>query len=242
MAESHVVDSVEDVGAYMGDAAGPAERSVFRPFHATLATHLRGEPSTEQIMADPIVAATWQQRREQAHAAIFEAMLSTVSKDPAGQRDWLTAHPYLRTYVAQHAATAGPQAFPQLVGDLGYLATADRLTLTPELTSRALLTSAPGLHDIARVYRRARPLPGANLRANAAYLREASHALTDPPAVPDGSCVLPLYTTLMASVRPDQSKSTLTGHAKKANAVAFGRTRNGDLLLTAASDDGAQGA
>ena len=96
-----------NAGAYIVEDLGPGKRSVYRPFHDLLAAHLRGEPTTEQREADPAAAAAWHERRTSTEAAITRALLGTVPAAPEGGPDWLTAHPYLTTYLAQHAAAAG---------------------------------------------------------------------------------------------------------------------------------------
>ncbi len=160
-------------GAYIVEDIGPGKRSAYRPFHDLLAAHLRGEPTTEQREAGPAVAAAWHERRTRTETAITRALLATVPSGPDGEPDWLTAHPYLRTYLAQHAAAAGTEMFASLTGDAGYLALADPITLTPLLT-----TDDPDLRETARIYRRALPLLGDTPSANAAHLAEARLAIT----------------------------------------------------------------
>ena len=87
--------------------------------------------------------------------------------------DWELAHPYLRSYLAQHARAAGPDTFAELAADLDYLAVADPAILTPMLTP-----TDPALQRLARPYRRTRALLGDSARANAAYLQEAVIAQT----------------------------------------------------------------
>ncbi|MFD3722105.1 hypothetical protein [Streptomyces sp. NPDC058674] len=194
------------------------DRSLFRLLHATLADYLRGPKNQDA----------------QAEAAICEALLRTVPEDGSGRRDWAQAHPYLRTYLAQHAAAAGRDVFDRLVADRDFLAVADRLTL-----SAAFLSLPGGIampNDAARLYERARPLLGIDAAANAAYLQEAATALHITDGVPATSLIHPIYTTRKASIRPDMSRWTLTGHLGRVNDVAL-CDHNGRLLAAATGDD-----
>ncbi|MFF5491377.1 caspase family protein [Streptomyces virginiae] len=223
---------LKEAGAYIVEDLGPGGSSVYRLFHRELVTHLRRKPIIEPPTPEP------QRRGHEASAeqAVTNALVATVPQDAAGNRDWLSAPLYLRTYLAQHAAAAGPDVFAQLMEESGFLAVADRVTLTPLLTEPSILDKAPSLAGIERIYRRARPLLTPNARANAAYLEEAATALGAAHYMKNHS-VRPWYSTLMASVRPDQSRWTMTGHTETVNAVAFGRKASGRLLMASASDD-----
>ncbi len=214
-------------GAYVIEDLGPGGRSVYRPFHDLLAAHLRGEPGTGHDGRDPAASGAWQQRRVGTEHVITGALLATVPAGRQGQRDWPAAHPYLRTYLAQHAAAAGPGALAVLVQDADFLAAADPVTLSPLLSF-----TVPELRDVARIYRRARPLLGDDLQANAAYLQEAARALTGTAA--EGTGIRPLYRTHLASARRDDSLLTLTGHTDSVASVAFGTGPDGRLLLASA--------
>ena len=115
------------VGSYVVEDLGPGQRSVYRPFHDQLAAHLRGAAG-----ADPTPANARQQHRARTEKAITDALLDTM---PAARqaRDWGSAHPYLRTYLAQHAAAAGPETLSALVDDPAFRAVANPVTLTPLL-------------------------------------------------------------------------------------------------------------
>ncbi len=220
-------------GAYIVEDLGPGERSVFRPFHDLLAAHLRGEPSTGQTQPDSRATTTSQERRSRAEMEITRALLATVPAGAHGGPDWLAAHPYLRTYLAQHAAAAGTQPLAALVQDMDFLAVADPATLNPLLSP-----AVPELRDAARIYRRARPQLGEDPHANAAYLQEAARALTGMPAPSEGAGIRLLYHTYLASVRRDDSLLTITGHTSRVTSVAFGTTAGGRLLLASGGDDG----
>jgi hypothetical protein len=217
-------------GACIVEDLGPGGRSVYRPFHDLLAAHLRGDPVTEQTRSDPTATAAWQRRRAHTKAAITSALLATVQAGTQGRPDWLGAHPYLCTYLAQHAAAAGTQTLAALVADMDFLAVADPVTLSPLLSP-----AVPELRDAARIYRRARPLLAQDAPANAAYLQEAARALTSAAAAPEGAGIRPVYRTHFGSVRGDDSLITFTGHNARVDSVAFGTTADGRLLLASAS-------
>jgi WD40 repeat protein/tetratricopeptide (TPR) repeat protein len=216
-------------GAYIVEDLGPAGRSVYRPFHELLAAHLRSEPNTERDGDDSAVSGAWQQRRAKTERAITDALLASVPEGAHG-RDWRSCHPYLRTYLAEHASAAGPETFSALVQDADFLAAADPATLIP-----LVYLTGPQLRDVARVYRRARPLLGDDLHANTAYLQEATRAITGAAA--SGIGIRPLYRTHCASVRLDESLLTLTGHTGSVESVAFGTAADGRLLLASGSQD-----
>ena len=224
---------LDKAGAYVVEDVGPGQRSVFRPFHDLLASHLRGEPSSEQTGADPAAGRSWEQRRRRAEKAITGALLATVPADGQTRPDWVSAHPYLRTYLAQHAIAAGTDTLARLAQDMDFLAVADPVTLSPLLSP-----AVPELADTPRIYRRARPLVGSDVQANAAYLQEASRALTGAAAVSESTRIGPLYSTHLASVRRDDSLLTFAGHADRVFSVAFGTTADGRLLLASGDHAG----
>jgi hypothetical protein len=136
---------LDTAGAYVVEDLGPGQRSVFRPFHDLLAAHLRGQPSDDQLATDPTVRDAWQQRRQQVERNLTRVLLDSLSTSPEGEPDWELAHPYLRTYLAQHAHAAGPDTFAALAADLDFLAVADPSILTPLLTP-----TDPTLRSVAR--------------------------------------------------------------------------------------------
>ena len=226
--------SLDKAGAYIVEDLGPGARSVYRPFHDLLAAHLRGQPSAQ--------ARSRRSRGRQRLAA--SAAPGPRRPSPArcsapcqltrsARRHWRSAHPYLRTYLAQHAAAAGPGTLPALAHDADFLAVADPATLTPLLPP-----TDPELRDIARAYRRARPLLGDDPYANAAYLQEAALAADRHPHRSGRTDIRLLYRTRLASVRRDDSLLTLTGHTGQVTSVAFGTGPDGRLLLASGSDDG----
>ena len=190
---------LNNAGAYVVEDLGPSNRSVFRPFHGLLTAYLTGQPSQQPTADDPTTGDAWRQRCQQAEKVITAALLDTIPYATNGKADWELAHPYLRTYIAQHAHNAGPETFAELVRELDYLAVADPTTLTPLLTP-----TDPALRSVARAYRRALPLFGGNCSDNMAYLQEAVVAETG--AHPTGQCITPTYRTVMARIHHDESQ------------------------------------
>ena len=118
---------LDQAGAYVVEDRGPGQRSAYRPFHELLAAHLRGEPpTTEQASVEPAVADAWQRHIVQTEKTVIHALLETVPTSAHG-RDWMSAHPYLRTYLAQHAAAARIEL--STVVDTNFLAAAAWVTL-----------------------------------------------------------------------------------------------------------------
>ena len=224
---------LDKAGAYVAEDVGPGQRSVFRPFHDLLAMHLRGEPSSEQIHARARHKRNWDLHRHQAEKAITQALITTVPVDVQGRRDWVSTHPYLRTYLAQHAAAAGPETLAELAQDMDFLAVADPVTLSPLLSP-----TIPEVRQTARVYRRAHPLLGDDPSANTAYLAEAERALTGTVELARSSGIHPLYRTRLASARKDDSLIAITAHTSRVLSVAFGTTADGQLLLASSDKDG----
>ena len=208
-------------------------------FHASMA---------EFLVSAKVDAMTWNRRVvDHAKARYGDA--------------WDTASPYVRRYLAAHAAAAdtdggtpangalaglvhdtdflaiaeptaaGPGILSSLVQNADFLAVADPVTLSPLLS-----LIEPELPGIARAYRRARPLLGDDLRANAAYLQEISSSLTSVGLT--FTSIHPRYRTRLASVRRDDSLLTLIGHKHHVTSVAFGTDQNGRLLLASADDRG----
>jgi hypothetical protein len=119
---------LEQAGAYIVEDRGPGQRSVYRPFHELLAAHLRGEPLTkEQVSVESAVADTWQRHIVRIEKTVTHALMETVPTSKRG-RDWMSAHPYVRTYLAQHAAAARIE-FSAVVQDTDFLAAAAWVTL-----------------------------------------------------------------------------------------------------------------
>jgi WD40 repeat protein len=210
---------LDNTSAYVVEDLGPDDRPVFRLSHNLLAAHLRGK-----------LSRTPDQRR-QAEEAIYYALLHTV---PGGRtlQDWDNADPYLRTYLAQYAATAGTPILAELAKNIEFLATADPVPLG------ALLSPAvPELRDAARTYRRVRPMLGQDVYANAAHIQAASRTQMGAATATENNVRVVFPHTHTRSALRDDSSAVLTGHGAPVNSVAFGTTTLGQPLLASASDD-----
>ena len=222
-------------GAYIVEDTGPGGRSVYRPFHDVLAAHLRGERGYDEADPDGQERDRPEGARRHIERAIFRTLLDTLPTD-SGRRNWASAHPYLRTYLAQHAAAAGPTALQALTADADFLAVAEPATLSP-----LLLFVPPRLRGTARIYRRARPLLGDDPEANAAYLQEATRVLAPTSEV--SGRIRPAYRTRFATARVDDSLCALLPRSAPAalsfvKSVAFVTAQDGRMLAAAGMFNG----
>ncbi|HEV2377967.1 MAG TPA: WD40 repeat domain-containing protein, partial [Streptosporangiaceae bacterium] len=227
------------VRAWVETTAGPGAVTARRLREVSFAAYLRADtPSCRDDNAPPVAGTATPASAQEQHTAAVErcitgALVATVPLSATGQRDWVSADPYLRAYLAEHAAAAGPGTLSALVQDPGFLAVADPDRLAPLLGPVAL-----DARDAVRAYRRARPMLCGDPRANAAHLAEASWGLTGPPEGDGDAVASPaLYRTRLASVRRDDSLLTLAGHTSHLNEVCFGASQDGRMLLATASDD-----
>jgi WD40 repeat protein len=197
---AHVTWLLDKAGSYIVEDLGPGGRSVFRPFHDLLAAHLRGEPPKEQNEANPAATSAWQQYRTQAEHAITRALLASVPTADDHTRDWEAAHPYLRTYLAQHAARAG--LLTEIAADPGFLAAADPRILLAELDSS-------GERRLASVYGKAVHLLEQTTRTDerAAYLLGSAQQFGDDELCMaiQSRCTL-AWQLCWTTVPPDRSR------------------------------------
>ena len=118
--------SDEDIAGVLRHAAAfvvealEADRSVYRLYHEALAEHLRARTRANEI-----------------HRQIAD-VLSAI-----GSQDWFAAKPYIRTYLAEHAAAAG--VLGGLLGDPVFLLAASPDRLLPAIEASAA-TMGPGAH------------------------------------------------------------------------------------------------
>lgn len=124
---------LDRAAAYVVEDLGPGQRSVYRPFHDVLAAYLRGKPTNTgpDGAEDRTEKDVWHEHQFQTEKVITNALLETVPADAEGQRQWDFAHPYLRTYLVQHAAETGIEAASTLVEDKRFLAVTDQSTFSP---------------------------------------------------------------------------------------------------------------
>ncbi|MFJ4567065.1 caspase family protein [Streptomyces caelestis] len=120
----------ENAGSYITESDN-GTGSVYRLYHETMAEYLR-VPS----------------RAAEHHRAVASGLASLVPADPlSGERDWATAHPYILTHLASHAAAGG--VMDRLLTDAEFLVHAQPASLLRALDSA---TSEQG-RRVASVYR-----------------------------------------------------------------------------------------
>ena len=192
-------------------------RSVYRLYHQALAEHLRqgrGPAADQQLIA--------------------AALLSRVPPAAGGSRDWQSAHPYIRTHLATHAAAAG-QIDP-LLEDPAYLLTAGR---PPLLAALEAASSGRGKRN-ADAYRRAAPrLRGRPAREHASYLQLAARCGRAPELAGDLDSyrAADIWSTRWASWRAATPHHTFTGHTDSVAAVAVAEL-DGRPVVVSGADDG----
>ncbi|MFG1796466.1 hypothetical protein [Nocardia sp. NPDC049149] len=193
-------------GAYIIEDVGPGDRSVFRPFHELLAAHLRG--------ADPV-------------PRISEQIVQTLLARARTTGSWRDAHPYIRTYLAEHARDAGAEWIEVLLAEADYPAVADPAILAP-----VLVTLAPD-DPLIRSYRRASPLLTQDPADNLAYLAEAATVVADDPELFAASTLTPTYRTVRTWAAHDDSVLAFRAHRSAISELAFAADPAGrPLLLT----------
>ncbi|MGA5203829.1 caspase family protein [Streptomyces variegatus] len=106
----------ENAGSYITESDN-GTGSVYRLYHETMAEYLR-VPS----------------RAAEHHRAVATGLAGLVPAGPiTGERDWATAHPYILTHLASHAAAGG--VLDQLLTDAEYLVHAHPASLLRALDS-----------------------------------------------------------------------------------------------------------
>ncbi len=181
-------------GAYIIEDVGLGDRSVFRPFHELLAAHLRG--------ADPV-------------PRISEQIVQTLLAQARTTGSWRDAHPYIRTYLAEHARDAGAEWVEVLLAEADYAAVADPAILAPVLT--ALAPDDP----LIRSYRRASPLLTQDPADNLAHLTEAATVVAADPELFAASTLTPTYRTVRTWAARDDSVLAFRAHRSEISDIAF---------------------
>jgi WD40 repeat protein len=205
----------ERAGAYIVESGTLEDRSLYRLYHRSLTEYLRSGRDERADEND-----------------ITTALIRHVPLSPNGRKDWAAAHPYVRSYLPDHAA--GTILAYDLAQDPGFL-----LAASPPHLLTMLETVTGAARVDADAYRAARPFlrrqPAAE---HAAYLALAARcgwadALADR-MIADGFD-LP-WRPLWASWEPQRPHAVITGHAGDVTAVTTAE-RDGRLVVISASSD-----
>lgn len=190
----------ESAGAYIVEDVAPDGRAVFRLSSEPFAAHLRDPDESSLTRAASAAHA------RTVNGLVAEALLASVPRDSAGARLWQLAQPYVRRYLAAHAADAGNDALVRLLADQP-----DYLVATHPPTLLALLSQRehPQGPSPEAVYQRAAARLGSDLCWNAAYLQEAAVALKAQYLVNVFSAgqFEPAFTTVIADQQPEGAPS-----------------------------------
>jgi hypothetical protein len=218
---------LNNAGGYIVEDLDLGQRSSFRPFHDLLAAHLRDKVVPQNHSSELDLIDAGEERNRQIEGSITQALVATVPTNTAGLPEWEFSHPYLRTYLAQHAYAAGPAVLGRLITNLDYLIFADSTTLVP-----LIRYVDPSTQPVARAYLAALPAFSDDLSENAAVLQEAVVAEPDRPAT--HQCVRPTYRTLRTRIGRADFPLRGASHARVICSVASA----GQTLLASGDTEG----
>ena len=216
-----VATMLDTVADYLIETVITGQAAYYRLYHQALTDRVR---ERDQQHRRPV----------SAEQAIFQCLLDTVAGRPDGSRDWPTAHSYLHSQLAGHAADAGQ--LTSLLDDPGFLAAADPAGLYAAL-------QRPGQPPAgnAQIYRHAYPglPPGAGMMGvRASYLQLA--ARRQGARLADQLSQLPLHQPWTARWVGGQRPHPhyIAGrHDSEVTAVAVGE-RDGRPVIVSAGGDG----
>jgi WD40 repeat protein len=190
-----------------------AGRSTYRLFHEALADYLR-----EMNRG----------REAEVHLRFTRTLVEHTPRSTEGQTDWPRAHPYVRTHLATHAATAGQ--IDALGEDPLFLLAAE-----PDGLLRALPAGARG----AEVYRRAvHQIRGRPLEEGASYLELVARQTGHPGFADRIAALVPNrpWSVPWAHWLPQAPHRVLDGHEGGVSSVAVGEV-DGRAVIISGSDD-----
>ncbi|MGW4771963.1 hypothetical protein ACWEO2_28470 [Nocardia sp. NPDC004278] len=204
--------ALDNAGSYIIEDIGAGGRSVFRVFHELLAEHLR-RTSTHHRSASVI------------GRGICDCLQAIVPTTRTGCLRWDVAHPYIRSYLAEHARDADGAPIENLLADLDFLASADPASLS------SVLMTLDSHHAMAGVYLRTARLLGDVPEVNSALLGEVIAASETTMRGGGGSLVRPRYRTIANWVRHDDSIVTIPAHSRAVVSLVFLTGRDGRGVL-----------
>jgi WD40 repeat protein len=212
-----VTTLLDTAADYLVETVITGQAAYYRLYHEALADRLR---ERDQQHSRPVSAAQ----------TIYQCLLGTVAPCPDGTRNWTTAHPYLHSQLAGHAARAG--MIDDLLSDDAYLLHADLRRLIPAATTAATTLG----RDRARLLRRAPRAIDAPPAARAALfsVTETHNRLGDTYrtlATPTP------YRAVWAALPPRMEETALEGHTNWVLAVCA-LSVGGQVLLASGGGDG----
>lgn len=199
---------------------GDGKHVCYRIFHEALGEYLR------RRAANPA-----------PDAAITAALLETVPRGAAGDRDWRRAHPYLRAHLATHAARSGD--LDELLTDPGFLLVAEPdglLRMLPTLRHPQSRRTAAVYQGIVHQLRGSVHGDGASLLELHAR-QQGDDALADRAAAADADRS---WTAPWVRARPVHPHQVLGRHAGEVNALTLAEI-DGRLRVLAGDATGALG-
>ena len=211
-----LLELVERAGSYIVESGTLEDRSLYRLYHRSLTEYLRADRDQD---AD--------------ENAITAALVRHVPLRVNGRTDWAFAHPYIRAYLPDHAASVG--MIDSLAQDPGFLLAAD----PPHLLTALDTTTGDAARAAADAYRRARPFlrrrPAAE---HAAYLALAARcgradALADR-VIADGFDTP--WRPLWASWQLQRPHEVITGPADEVKAVAAAELDGRPVIISGGDD------
>jgi WD40 repeat protein len=218
-------DVLKTAGAFLvqGDRAGGGPETgelemPHRMFHEALAEYLRAPTTVE---------------RKQDQDALVSVMLATVPTMSTGQRDFRSAHPYIRANLAVHSSAAG--RLDELMGEPTFLLAADRerlLSVLHTVSTPAARRDAAAyrlcVHHLALEDTAVRPsyLQLAACQQKASDLANASAA-----HIPTGT-----WFTRWAHWHPTSEHLVLSGHRNTVTTVALEALDSSTLVVSGGAD------
>ena len=167
--------------------------------------------------------------------AITNALIVLAPLRPGGGRDWAAAHPYIRTFLATHAAQAG--CIDDLLDDPAYLLNA----APPQLLAGLSTAISPHAKSIADAYHHAaRHLRAKHAREHASYLQLAARCGRAPDLADALETYRPVgtWSAKWASWHPQTPHQAIRDYAHSGINTLVVALINGQPVVISCSVDG----